>query len=122
MGRMPKFTLSKDEEVKLPPGIDLVPSSKQLVELEEWMRRRDNKWRIHQDLLLGPIEQLRGSYDFIFFDTPPQVTTTTLPAMKAADFVILSCMPEKASTERLWPSRWELQFQTELVQCSLPFG
>lgn len=92
---------SGDEEVKLPPGVDLIPSSKQLVELEEWMRRRENKWRIHQDLLLEPLAQLRGVYDFIFFDTPPQVTTTTLPAMKAADSVILSCMPEKASTDAL---------------------
>lgn len=92
---------SGDEEVKLPPGIDFIPASKQLVELDEWMRRRENRWRIHQDLLLGPLEQLRGTYDFIFFDTPPQVTTTTLPAMKAADWVILSCMPEKASTDAL---------------------
>lgn len=92
---------SGDEEVKLPPGIDLVPASKQLVELDEWMRRRENKWRIHQDLLLEPIAKLRGLYDFIFFDTPPQVTSTTLPAMKAADFVILACMPEKASTDAL---------------------
>jgi chromosome partitioning protein len=92
---------SGDEEVKLPPGIDLVPSSKELVELDEWMRRRENKWRIHQDLLLEPITKLRGLYDYIFFDTPPQVTSTTLPAMKASDFVILSCMPEKASTDAL---------------------
>lgn len=90
-----------DEEVKLPPGVDLIPASKQLVELDEWMRRRENKWRIHQDLLLAPLQQLRGSYDFIFLDTPPQVTTTTLPAMKASDFVILSTMPETASTDQL---------------------
>lgn len=92
---------SDDEEVKLPPGLDLIPGSKQLIELDEWMRRRENKWVIHQDLLLGPIEQLRGSYDFIFLDTPPQVTTTTLPAMKASDYVILSTMPETASTDQL---------------------
>ncbi len=87
--------------MKLPAGIELIPGSKQLVDLEEWMRRRENKWLIHQDLLLKPIEQLRGTYDFIFFDTPPQITTTTLPAMKAADYVILSTMPETASTDQL---------------------
>lgn len=90
-----------DEEVKLPPGIDLIPGSKQLVDLEEWLRRRENKWVIHQDILLKPIEQLRGTYDFIFLDTPPQITTTTLPAMKASDFIILSTMPETASTDQL---------------------
>ena len=94
---------SEDEDVKLKlgPGVDLVPSSKKLVELEEWTRRRENQWRIHQDLLLGPIAELRGVYDFIFFDTPPQVTSTTLPAMKAADYALLSCMPAKDSTDAL---------------------
>lgn len=90
-----------DEEVKLPPGVDLIPASKQLVELDEWMRRREQKWLVHQDIALKPIQELRGLYDFIFLDTPPQVTTTTLPAMKAADFVILSTMPETASTDQL---------------------
>ena len=90
-----------DDQVKLPAGIELIPGSKQLVDLENWMRTRENKWLIHQDLLLKPIAQLRGAYDFIFFDTPPQITTTTLPAMKAADFVILSTMPETASTDQL---------------------
>lgn len=92
---------SGDEQVKLPPGIDLIPGSKQLIDLEEWLRRRENKWIIHQDLLVKPMERLRGVYDFIFLDTPPQITTTTLPAMKASDFVILSTMPETASTDQL---------------------
>lgn len=92
---------SGDEEVKLPPGVDLVPASRQLLDLDQWLGRRENKWRVHQDLLLEPIAKLRGSYDYILLDTPPQVTHTTLPAMKASDFVILSTMPETASTDQL---------------------
>lgn len=104
---------SDDQEVKLPPGIDLIPASKQLVDLEEWLRRRENKWVIHQDILLKPIKELRGIYDFIFLDTPPQITTTTLPAMKASDFVILSTMPETASTDQLADALQDVRACTE---------
>jgi chromosome partitioning protein len=90
-----------DEEVKLPPGIDLIPSSDQLGELEEWLRSPQNKWVVHQDMLQEPIAGLRGHYDLVFLDTPPQVTITTLPGMKVSDYVILSAMPDYASTEQL---------------------
>lgn len=99
-----------DEEVPLPPGIDLIPSSTQLSELEDWLRSPQNKWVIHQELLLEPITALRGHYDFIFLDTPPQITTTNLPGMKVSDYVVLSAMPDYASTEQLGAALEDVEF------------
>ena len=81
-----------EREVTLPPNIDLIPSSRKLSELETFLA--SNPWIVHQDLLLEPINRLRGLYDYILLDTPPQVTKTTVPALKAADFIILSAMPD----------------------------
>jgi chromosome partitioning protein len=81
-----------EREVTLPPNIHLVPSSRKLAELDTFLA--SNPWVAHQDLLLKPIRRLRGRYDYIFLDTPPQVTKTTVPALKAADFAILSAMPD----------------------------
>lgn len=81
-----------EKEAPLPPHIHLIPSSRKLVELETFLT--SNPWIVHQDLLLEPIKRLRGRYDYIFLDTPPQVTKTTVPALKAADYVILSAMPD----------------------------
>lgn len=88
-----------DEEVKLPKGIHLIPSSRKLNELDQFLGT--NHWVVPQDILLEPIRQLRGSYDYIFLDTPPQITKTTVPAYKAADFVLLSALPTHLSTEGL---------------------
>ncbi len=90
-----------DEEVPLPPGIHLVPSSRKLNELDAWLALPDNRWVNPLDLLLKPIEELRGRYDFVFLDTPPQITKTSLPAFKAADFVILSATPERLAIDGL---------------------
>ena len=61
-----------EKEAPLPPHIHLIPSSRKLVELETFLT--SNPWIVHQDLLLEPIKRLRGRYDYIFLDTPPQVT------------------------------------------------
>lgn len=82
----------EDEEVKLPRGIHLIPSSPKLADLDHFLA--ENPWMVHQDMLLEPIKKLRGLYDYVWLDSPPQVTRTTIPSLKAADFVVLSAMPE----------------------------
>ncbi|HMI85627.1 MAG TPA: ParA family protein [Polyangiaceae bacterium] len=89
----------QDAEVKLPKGIHLIPSSRKLVELDQFLSK--DAWVVPQDILVEPIKQLRGRYDYIFLDTPPQITKTTVPAYKAADFVLLSALPTHLSTEGL---------------------
>jgi len=40
-------------------------------------------------------------YDFLILDTPPQITKTSLPAFKVADYVILSATPEGLAVDGL---------------------
>ncbi|HMO66863.1 MAG TPA: ParA family protein, partial [Verrucomicrobiota bacterium] len=77
-------TIIRDDEpeVPLPPNVHLVPSSRKLAELDPFPLQ--NPWVVPQDLLLAPITRLRGQYDYVFLDTPPQKTKTTIPALKAA--------------------------------------
>lgn len=90
---------NNDPDVKLPPNLHLVPGSGRLKDLEQYLH--EHEWVVHQDMLLGPIEQLRRDYDYIFLDTPPQSTKTTIPALKASDFAILSAMPDRLAIEAL---------------------
>lgn len=88
-----------EPEVPLPPNVHLVPSSRKLAELDTFLAQ--NPWVAHQDLLIEPIARLRGRYDYIFLDTPPQKTKTTIPALKVADFAILSTMPDHLAVSAL---------------------
>ncbi|MFO1458714.1 MAG: ParA family protein [Verrucomicrobiota bacterium] len=90
---------NEEPEVPLPTNVHLVPSSRKLAELDTFLAQ--NPWRIHQDLLVDPIAQLRGRYDYIFLDTPPQKTKTTIPALKVADYTILSAMPDHLAVTAL---------------------
>ncbi len=88
-----------DPDVQLPPNLHLVPGSARLRDLDQYLH--EHEWIVHQDMLLGPVDQLRNYYDLIFLDTPPQSTKTTIPALKASDFVILSAMPDRLAIEAL---------------------
>jgi chromosome partitioning protein len=90
---------NEEPEVALPPNIHLVPSSRKLAELDNFLAQ--NPWLIHQDLLIEPINRLRGKYDYVFLDTPPQKTKTIIPALKAADFAVLSAMPDHLAVSAL---------------------
>jgi chromosome partitioning protein len=90
---------NEEEEVPLPPNVHLIPSSRKLAELDNFLGQ--NPWVIHQDLLVDPINRLRGRYDYVFLDTPPQKTKTTIPALKAADYAILTAMPDHLAVSAL---------------------
>ena len=90
-----------DHEVKLPKNIHFIPASPRLNELDSFLNRTENLGVVAQDLLLNPIAELRGKYDYVFLDSPPLVTKMTFPAYKVADYAILSTQLEKLSFERL---------------------
>lgn len=96
-----------EAEVSLPPGIHLIPSSKQLEDFDVYLQKK--KWVVQQDVLLEPIAALRGLYDFIWLDTPPQTTTLSTPALKAADYAILSCMPDQLAVSALMPAMQDIR-------------
>jgi len=90
---------NNEEQVNLPLGVHLVPSSRKLAELDTFLAQ--NPWLSPQDLLMAPMQVFRGLYDYVFLDTPPQKTKTTIPALKAADCVLLSATPDHLAVSGL---------------------
>jgi len=90
-----------DQEVRLPKNIHFIPASPRLNDLDSFLNRSENLGIVAQDLLLNPMAELRGKYDYVFLDSPPLVTKMTFPAYKVADYAILSTQLEKLSFEWL---------------------
>ncbi len=82
-----------DEDVELPPNIHLIPARRNLEKIDQALVAK-NKFVITQDVLLGPLQTVEGEYDYIFLDTAPNATTPTIVAYKAAEWFILSAMPD----------------------------
>ncbi len=91
--------LTDGEEFSLPRGVDLIPGSQKLEELDSWLTQK--KYVTQQDLLLKPLEAVRGKYDYVFIDLPPRVSPATVPSMKVADYVVLCGIPEDAAIRYL---------------------
>lgn len=82
-----------DSDVELPENLDLVPSRRKLEKIDQALVAK-NKFLVTQDVLVEPLRQLRGLYDYIFLDTAPNATTPTIAAYKSADWFILSAIPD----------------------------
>ncbi len=83
----------EDEDVFLPENIHLIPARRKLENIDQALASK-NKFIVTQDILVHPLESLKGRYDYIFLDTAPNATTPTLAAYKAAEWFILSAIPD----------------------------
>lgn len=83
----------EDMDVELPVNVHLLPARRNLEKIDQALAAK-NKFIITQDVLLEPLRSLRGLYDYIFLDTAPNATTPTIAAYKAADWFLLSAMPD----------------------------
>jgi chromosome partitioning protein len=84
---------NEDDGIDLPLNLHLIPARRNLENIDEALAARD-KFLNKPDVLIEPIKHLRGKYDYIFLDTAPNATTPTIAAYKAADWFILSALPE----------------------------
>lgn len=84
---------NEDEDVALPENVHLIAARRNLEKLDQALVAK-NKFLITQDVLIEPLKNLDGLYDFIFLDTAPNATTPTIAAYKATDWFILSAMPD----------------------------
>jgi chromosome partitioning protein len=84
---------NEDDGIDLPLNLHLIPARRNLENIDEALAARD-KFLNKPDVLIEPIKNLRGKYDYIFLDTAPNATTPTIAAYKAADWFILSALPE----------------------------
>ena len=92
---------NEDRDIELPEGVHLIPSSRELEKLETVLRT-DDPFFAPRDVLIEPLNKLRGMYDYIFLDTAPNTNvTTTLASYIVADYFIISTLPEKLALEGL---------------------
>jgi chromosome partitioning protein len=86
--------IDEDEpDVDLPENVHLIPSSRELERLEAVLAAKDRFYDPRR-ILVNPIRQLRGKYDYIFLDTAPNATAPTIASYVAADWFIVSVIPE----------------------------
>lgn len=81
----PETSLS-DIIQRTPSGIDLAPSSLDLVGADPFLYRMDNR----AGILKGAIETVKDRYDFVLVDTPPSLGQLVINGLFAADHVIVT--------------------------------
>ena len=92
--RAEEVIIGQDEpDVELPKNVDLIPSSRDLEKLEAVLAAKDRFYDSRR-ILVNPIQRLRGHYDYIFLDTAPNATAPTIASYVAADWFIISVIPE----------------------------
>lgn len=83
----------KEEGIDLPKNVDLIPAARKLESIDQAISTK-SKFVTPREVLKGPLDELRGEYDYIFLDTAPNATLPTLAAYMNADYFILSAMPD----------------------------
>jgi len=99
---------NKEEGVKLPDNLHIITSRRKLEAIDETLAVK-NKFIARSDVLLEPIAALRGRYDYIFLDTAPNATAPTVASYKAADWFILSAMPDPFAIDGLRDAMLDIQ-------------
>lgn len=93
------------------PDFWVVPSSYHLIETEEIIRRKKDLALIHQTYMrnseyrylldaIGPLrnKNSQASYDYVIFDTPPNLYNVTRNAIFSSDYLLIPCIPDALST------------------------
>ncbi|MCI0538425.1 MAG: ParA family protein [Verrucomicrobiales bacterium] len=83
----------QDEDVLLPQNLHLIPAARKLEGIDQALAQK-SKFITPREVLIRPLESLRGQYNYIFLDTAPNATTPTIASYLAADYFILSAMPD----------------------------
>ena len=92
---------AEEDDVSLPRNVHLIPATRQLENVDSALHKRFGKFVREQEVLRAPLKKLEGVYDYVFLDTGPNASTPTLAAYAAADWFLLSAMPEPMAVENL---------------------
>ena len=76
------------------PEFDVITASKSLVGADATIDGVGKAFRLREGL-----EEVRGNYDFIILDCPPQLGVVTVNCLTAADFVIVPCFADAFSLQ-----------------------
>jgi len=108
-----------DEDVVLPPGVHLIPSRRKLSALDDILPEKLGKFYSLRDVLLNPLKSAMERYDYIFLDTAPNSDGATKAAYLAADWFILSAMPEPFAITGLTDALKDIQDAQRQINPSL---
>ena len=90
------FFKNKLPIVKIRDNLDIIPSNRDLVQVEDSMEGpRD------QAVLLEALKPAKEKYDYIFLDCPPDEGWVLMNALAACDFLFVPMMPDKKYLEGL---------------------
>ena len=88
------------EGIELPENIHLLPARRNLESIDATLTVR-YKFGNPKDILRPIIDSLRPHFDYIFLDTAPNLTIPTVAAYKAADYFLLTAIPEPFAVDGL---------------------
>jgi len=88
------------ENIELPVNVSLIPARRNLEEIDVILSSK-YKFGNPKDILRPLVDSIRSEYDYIFLDTAPNLTIPTIAAYKAADYFLLSAIPEPLAIEGL---------------------
>lgn len=90
------------EDTTLPEHVHLIPSHTKVEGLEKALANQEGIFTVvNPDLLSGPLREVSQNYHFVFLDTAPSMTPATKAAYLAADYFILTAIPEPLAMESL---------------------
>jgi chromosome partitioning protein len=98
-----------DEEFDFPRGVSLIPSRRRLENIEEVLPEKHGKFYSPRDLLLEPLSTVMHRYDYILLDTAPNSKIPTKAAYLAADWFLLTAMPEPFAVTGLTDALRDIQ-------------
>jgi chromosome partitioning protein len=88
------------EGVELPENVHLLPARRNLESIDATLTVR-YKFGNPKDILRPIVDGLRPHFDYIFLDTAPNLTIPTVAAYKAADYFLLTAIPEPLAVDGL---------------------
>jgi chromosome partitioning protein len=106
------------EGTDLPRNVELIPARRNLEDFEQQCRQR-NKFADPTNTLTGPLNKLKGEYDFIFLDTAPNASAPTVASYRTADWFILSTEASKLSVDGLTDALTDIQAVREAGNAKL---
>lgn len=89
------------EEVGLPENVHLIPAHTKLEGIEAALAAKHGPFAVSHDALREPLASVASEYDFVFLDTSPSMTPPTKAAYMAAQYFILTAVPERLAIEGL---------------------
>lgn len=89
------------DTVHLPANVHLIASHTKLEGIEMALAGKHGPFTAVHETLRDPIASLKGQYDYIFLDTSPSMTPATKAAYMAAEYFILTAVPERLAIEGL---------------------